>query len=320
MRGLAVAGATGYLGKEFVKRTNCDVIPRAFLDSINIGGDRERGPLIEFLSGREKIINFIGYAHRYGQAAEEKLIASNLITPLTLLRMAGYAGVKEFIHISSTKIYGDAGFYTDASIPCLSGLRGAYGTSKLQAEQALMALGNKLGVRVISLRSPPVYGIESPGMVTLMLKWALKNYISRGRYRVGVRSVLYIDDFIDALCKVQQSKHCEIHSYIIPNSPIDLGECITYCNDIGRVNLQSILLGSMSKLVIAYVLGRSPSDLTVNPSVSSGGLITQLSRRLSDDFIARGDQFRDNFNWTPQTNHFENIKCMAKHYGLYEQK
>ena len=81
----------------------------------------------------------------------------NVLGTLQLARQAADAGVRRFVFISSVKINGEgtptARPYTADDVPAPMD---AYGVSKLEAEQGLLALAASTGVEVAIIRPMPV--------------------------------------------------------------------------------------------------------------------------------------------------------------------
>lgn len=96
----------------------------------------------------------------------------NVAGTCTLARQAASAGVKRFVFLSSVKVNGESGRYTEADPPAPED---AYGISKHEAEMALRAIAKETGMEVVIIRPPLVYG---PGVRANFL--ALMRAVSRG--------------------------------------------------------------------------------------------------------------------------------------------
>ena len=96
----------------------------------------------------------------------------NVAGMCTLARQAASAGVKRFVFLSSVKVNGESGCYTEADPPAPED---AYGISKHEAELALRAIAKDTDMEVVIIRSPLVYG---PGVRANFL--ALMRAVSRG--------------------------------------------------------------------------------------------------------------------------------------------
>lgn len=96
----------------------------------------------------------------------------NVASSCTLARQAASAGVRRFVFLSSVKVNGEIGRYTEADPPAPED---AYGISKHEAEIALRAIAKETGMDVVIIRPPLVYG---PGVRSNFL--ALMRAVSRG--------------------------------------------------------------------------------------------------------------------------------------------
>jgi len=96
----------------------------------------------------------------------------NVAGTATLARQAASAGVKRFVFLSSVKVNGESGCYTEADTPAPED---AYGISKHEAEMALREIAKDTGMEVVIIRPPLVYG---PGVRANFL--ALMRAVSRG--------------------------------------------------------------------------------------------------------------------------------------------
>ena len=118
--------------------------------------------------------------------------------------------IKHFIFMSSMSVYGkDIGIINSKS---LLKPKSAYGRSKLEAEKLILALEN-ISFKVAILRPPVIYGINSPGNFTKLIKFCTK-------YRVfpllnNKRSMLFIDNFCIIIKNVIIQKE---QGYIYPQN------------------------------------------------------------------------------------------------------
>ena len=100
----------------------------------------------------------------------------NVLGTLQLARQAADAGVRRFVFISSVKVNGEgtpvARPYTADDLPAAVD---AYGISKLEAEQGLLALAASTGLEVVIIRPVLVYG---PGVRANFLK--MMQWLDRG--------------------------------------------------------------------------------------------------------------------------------------------
>jgi len=77
-----------------------------------------------------------------------------------------------------------------------------YGLSKYEAEQGLLAMAREIGMEVVIIRPPLVYGAHAPGNFGSLVKWVKKGVpLPLGAVR-NLRSMVALDNLVDfiALC------------------------------------------------------------------------------------------------------------------------
>ncbi len=132
-------------------------------------------------------------------AAAKAYRAVNVDLTRHLAQQAAQAGVRGFVFLSSTRVYGScAPAWVDHTTPAKPDE--PYGASKRDAEQALEHLHQSApGLAIQALRIPPVYGPGVKGGLGALLAW-----IARGRpLPLGAasapRSLLYLENLTVAL-------------------------------------------------------------------------------------------------------------------------
>lgn len=144
---LIITGATGFIGTHFIHATSHDVTPFSFqqgdIDTLD-------------LSGFDAIIHLAALVHQMNGADKSKYERVNVAQTLDLAIKAKIDGVKQFLFMSTIKVYGEESdtIYTE-STACHP--KDDYGMSKLRAEQALQALEDE-HFTVSIIRTPIVYG------------------------------------------------------------------------------------------------------------------------------------------------------------------
>jgi len=131
------------------------------------------------LSGCGVVIHLAARVHVMNDSAADPLAEfrkTNVEGTLNLARQAAAAGVKRFVFISSVKVNGEqtlpgqAFTEADAARP-----QDAYGQSKYEAEQGLMAIAGQTGMEVVIIRPPLIYGAGVKANFASML-----DYVKRG--------------------------------------------------------------------------------------------------------------------------------------------
>ncbi|PSJ23342.1 NAD-dependent dehydratase [Halomonas sp. ND22Bw] len=133
----------------------------------------------EALRGCQAVVHCAARVHVMDDPEADPLTSyrrANVQGTLNLARQAAQAGVSRFIFISSIKVNGestnaDGSFTADASPEPGD----AYGLSKFEAEQGLLALSEETGLEVVIIRPPLVYGPGVKANFASMMRW-----LSRG--------------------------------------------------------------------------------------------------------------------------------------------
>ncbi len=114
------------------------------------------------LQGVHTVVHCAARAQVMREQAADALAAYrevNVAGTLHLAQQAAAAGVQRFVFISSIKVNGEATLpgqpFTEK---CAPAPQDAYGQSKAEAEQTLLALSTQTGMEVVIIRPPLVYG------------------------------------------------------------------------------------------------------------------------------------------------------------------
>lgn len=154
------------------------------------------------LSGIDVVIHTAARAHvmhEYHENPSAIYKLMNVTLTERLAEAAAKAGVKRFVFLSSVKVNGEATFsqaFTESDTPIP---KDAYGQSKWDAEQVLMAIGERTGMEVVILRPPLVYGPGVKGNFANLIKLMNKNLpLPLGAVN-NKRSLLALDNLISAI-------------------------------------------------------------------------------------------------------------------------
>lgn len=167
MSALAVTGAGGFIGTEFVRSTreareNVVLLGRAELDE----------SLHRRLRGCDTLVHLAARAHVLDAGAAANATAferSNVALTQSVADAACRAGVGRMVFVSSAGVLGrrsPPGGFHDDSVPAP---HDAYTRSKLAAEE--MLLGNYAArIEIVVVRPPLVYGPNAPGNFGRLLR------------------------------------------------------------------------------------------------------------------------------------------------------
>ncbi len=205
-----VTGATGFVGVGLVTRLINEVrflvrgavrrpsaelpagVERVLAGALASDTDRQHA-----LTGVETVVHLAARVHVVRGAAAGRLAELrrvNVVGTLSLARQAAAARVGRFVFLSSVKVNGEMGVYTEADPPAPAD---AYGISKHEAELGLRQIAAQTGMDVVVIRPPLVYG---PGVKANF--HALMSAVARGvPLPLGAihnrRSLVALDTLVD---------------------------------------------------------------------------------------------------------------------------
>jgi UDP-glucose 4-epimerase len=171
---ILLTGASGFVGHAIAKACLADnvtvICPSR--QPLNWQADNMRNVLVSDLApdtdwsaclqNTDIVIHCAARVHVMQETASDPLQQFrqvNVEASLNLARQAAAAGVRHFIYLSSVKVNGEA---TEPGQPFtatdIAKPQDAYGISKHEAEQALLAFGRQSGMAITIIRPPLVYG------------------------------------------------------------------------------------------------------------------------------------------------------------------
>lgn len=296
MNSVAVTGASGFIGREFVRSTRC--LGWAVLAL----GRAETGPGLESrLRGCETLVHLAARAHVLdaGAAADSaEFERSNVDLTRYVAGAACSAGVRRLVFVSSAGVLGraspPAGFDDDSPVAP----HDAYTRSKLAAEEMLQReFAGPL--ELVIVRPPLVYGPQAPGNFARLLGLVRRGWplpfgaLSAPRSMIGVRNLC------DALCVA--AAH--------PQAP-------------GlRILVADTQSPSVAELAasIAEALNR-PSRLVDVPEPMLRTFFALIGRsadfeRLASPYVIRGRLARERLEWTPPYRWDEELAWAVQDWG-----
>jgi nucleoside-diphosphate-sugar epimerase len=174
-----ITGGSGFIGDSLAKSLislgiNVNVITRNNFAStapgINYFQMDISDPNIqldESLQGVDTVLHCAGRVHMLKELSSNPLAEYrrvNVDFTLRLAREAARSGVRRFVYLSTLGVHGGSSKNgaplkeTDLFSP-----QNHYSLSKLEAEEGLWSLSRELGLEVVVIRPPLVYGFEAPG-------------------------------------------------------------------------------------------------------------------------------------------------------------
>lgn len=214
MTRLLITGGTGFVGAALIERAkvdSCFEICASVRTGQQVSGVRTyQVPDLSAttswtaaLDGVEVVIHTAARVHIMHDASSDPLREFreiNVEGTLNLARQAAAAGVRRFIFISSVKVNGEStepgyAFKPDDK----PNPHDPYGISKMEAEAALLPLGEQGQMDVVIIRPVLVYGPGVKGNFLSMMRWLNRGVpLPLGAIK-NMRSLVGIDNLVDLI-------------------------------------------------------------------------------------------------------------------------
>ena len=212
-KNVLIAGEGSYIG-ESLKRY-LGAFENYHIETIDTLNDNWKD---KSFSGFDAVVDVAGIAHVKETDENRQLFyAVNRDLALALANKAKAEGVKQFIYLSSMSVYGltagRIGFETKVNPT------GAYGLSKLEAEEGLWALNSEEFI-VSIVRPPMVYGKNCKGNYRLLSAYA--NRFNAFPTYDNQRSMVYIDNLSSSIRGVIHNSEAGLY---FPQNPEYLNTC-----------------------------------------------------------------------------------------------
>lgn len=315
--GVLVTGGTGFLGQALlqklqvsgrrpliaaVRRNKTDFPAEVRVEWVN-----ELGSTTDWtacLQGVGVVIHCAARAHVMEEETADPLLEYRRVNVQGTLALAGQAvkaGVRRFVYISSIKVNGE---HTASNISFhvedIPAPEDAYGISKLEAEQGLLALARNTGMEVVIIRPPLVYGPEVRGNFASMVRWVRKGMpLPLGAVH-NKRSLVALENLVDfiALCAdTERSPGAANEVFLISD-----GE------DVSTTEL-------LRKVANAYNVAPRLLPIPVLWIQTAARLLGKraVADRLLGSLVVDSTKARDLLGWKPVLSMDEQLKMMALH-------
>lgn len=252
------------------------------------------------LRGADVVVNAAARVHMMRDAASNPLLEFRRINAegaLALARRAHEAGASRYIYLSSVKVNGE---HTDARPPFTADEPPAptdpYSQSKLEAEQQLFALSNEIGLEIVVLRPPLVYGPGVRANFATMMRWVQAGVPLPLASVDNLRSLVGVDNLGDLIGRVAQHPQAAGQVFLVSdNQDVSTPELLLA---IGRVLGKPARLFSMAPPVLNAVAGL----------VGKGGAV----RRLIGNLQVNIEKTMRLLEWNPPMSLNEGLEATAR--------
>lgn len=273
-----ITGATGFIGQHLAYNLaktgrTCRLLARNIQSEqgAHVADLNDTNALLSLCSGIDCVFHCAGHAHAFSAMSEtdaQQHWQVNFEGTRNLVEAAGQTGVKCLVFLSSVKAMAEPGVdCADEDFPGQPIT--AYGQSKRAAEEAVLEAGARYGMHVVNLRLAMVYGSGGRGNLERMGRLVCKGWFPPLPETGNHRSLVHVDDVVDAMRLVAEDDRASGRTYIVAGSQAPSGR---------------ELFDAMRK-----VLGLPPCRWTVPESAlrfaghCGDGLETILKRRMPLD-------------------------------------
>jgi len=217
-----VTGATGFVGgnlcatllsRGFRVRRGIRAGHALRADDVAIAPD---GDWCAALDGVECIVHLAARTHATGEHSPDLLAEyrrTNVDLTTSLASAAVRAGVRRFVFMSSIKVNGErttALPFREADPPHPED---AYGTTKLEAERALLETAQAM--EVVILRAPLVYGPGVQGNFLQLMRWVASGWPLPLASIQNSRSLIFVANLVDAMIAGIRSPGAAGKTYLV---------------------------------------------------------------------------------------------------------
>ncbi len=304
-----VTGANGFVGSALCPRLaelGYEVIPVVRRQS-NIANEvivHDAASWKAALNGCDSVIHLAARAHVMQDQERNPLQAfrvSNVDTTIELAKRAVEAGVRRFVFMSTIKVNGEETAPGCSFSPeDLTEPKDPYAISKWEAEQGLFEIAKKIGLELVIIRPPLVYGPGVKGNLATLIKW-VKNGVPLpfGALR-NRRSMIGLDNLLSftVLCAdVARSANAKGQVFLISD-----GEDVSTAELLRRV---AKAYGCKSRMFSV------PVDLMRLAARCTGK--SSLADRLFGSLVVDNSKARQMLGWLPPSSMDEQLQKMARH-------
>lgn len=186
---ILLTGATGFIGGRFISynKTKYGILSQSL---------RQIRPSDINWSKVNVVVHLAGEADNISRDLNTNAYDVNMGLTKELAIEAKKNGVKQFIYMSSIKVYSDTLEYIDEEISCAPS--DAYGMSKLGAETDLLEM-ETAAFKVVIIRSPVVYGPGVKGNILRLLKLCAKRVPLPFKSADNQRTMVFVDNLIELI-------------------------------------------------------------------------------------------------------------------------
>lgn len=299
-----VTGATGFVGTALVDRLVRDgrftvrAVVRGNAQGLPEGVERTLGELDAGWNWQDGLVDVNTVVHlaarvhvmRDGAAdplAEYRRV--NVAGTLNLARQAARTGVQRFVALSSVKVNGESGTYSESDPPAPED---PYGVSKLEAEVGLRAIAADTSMEVVVIRAPLVYGPRVRANFEMLIRAVARGIPLPLGAAGNRRSFVAVDNLVDFVVTCMEHPAAANETFFVSD-----GEDLSTADLIRR---------------LARAMGRPARLIPISSSVLSAAAALagrrDLARRLLGSLCVDITKARQRLAWVPPVSVDEGLR------------
>jgi nucleoside-diphosphate-sugar epimerase len=321
---ILVTGATGFVGGHLVRRLRAD--GRAVRCLVRASSDCAAlralpavagAPEIEFVVGdltdraslRRAVAGCAEVVHSAAMVSDwctvPEIRAANLVGAGDLAAAAADAGVRRFVQISTTDVYGYPGTpQTNEDHPC-EGFANWYSHTKRAAERAIVQIGAERDLETVCLRPATIYGPGSArvvGEMALAMRWRYLPVIAGG---AAVAGLVHVENLVDATLLALARPEAVGESFnVVDGLDVTWGRFLGDIADALGYPRPWIKLGYRTALRLAVGLEEGYRALRTLTGLTTSPLLSRAAVQiLGIDQDFSNAKLRDRLGWTPRVDY-----------------
>lgn len=213
----------------------------------------------------------------------------------TLANIAIASGASRFIFISTIKVHGEVSFKGNPISPCSPmNPKSHYARSKLQAERLLKEKFSDTDIELVILRPVLVYGHGIKGNLRLLCGLANKFRILPLGSIANRRSLVSVENLIEAIMNVAKYKNVASGDYVISDDQVLSTPEILFCLVNNKDRCKIINFPTFMLKLLFLILGKGKSSASFFESL-------EVDNSL----------FKEKFNWAPSVNTYVGLKAVC---------
>lgn len=272
------------------------------LEAVQIETIDEKTDWSEALDGVESIVHLAARAHVMKETSADPLDEFRRVNfrgTERLAHMAGRAGVRRFVYISSIGVNGEQTFtepFTEIDVPHPTR---PYARSKWEAEMVLREIAADTGMEVVILRPPLVYGPGAKGNMFKLMDYVYRQWPLPFGDIHNQRSFIGLNNLVDAIVVSIKRPEAAGQTFLVSD-----GE------DISTTGLIRLIAGYMGKK--AKLFNVPHSFFTLSSRLFPP--IRQKLVQLTGSLVVNSGKFRTTMHWTSPCALNDGIKDMVSDY------